>query len=168
MLRHILYENENQDQYVTSFLMNGDNSAGFVKAEFSPSWQGHLKEFDSCAADIESQAKAAGILFAAVLLPNRAQAAMISMSDWPAGYDPYKLDHELRSIIESHGGIYIDILPGYRTIANAEQYYFPVDGHPDARGHAIISRLLARELTRGAIPALRTVVPPQFAQGQGK
>ena len=92
---------------------------------------------------------------------------MISMGQWPSGYDPYNIDKELRGIITAHGGIYIDILPEFRTLPNPEQYYYPVDGHPDARGHAIIAKFMARELTSGSVPALR-VSPQQPASGPVK
>ena len=60
--------------------------------------------------------ESAGIPLVAVLVPDRTQAAMISMMDeCPKGFDPYKLGNELRSIIVSHGGTYIDILPEFRT-----------------------------------------------------
>jgi hypothetical protein len=93
---------------------------------------------------------------------------MISMGEWPVGYNPYKLNDQVRSIVTSHGGIYCDILPGFRALPNPEQYYFPVDGHPNAEGHTIISALLARELTNGAVPALRVAAQPQVAQRQGR
>jgi hypothetical protein len=93
---------------------------------------------------------------------------MISMVEWPAGYDPYKLDNELRTIITRHGGTYIDILPDYRNIPNAEQGFLPVDGHPNAGGHATITRLLARRLTDGSIPALRITTQPQAGLEQNK
>ena len=73
---------------------------------------------------MEERAKSRGCALCGVfLVPTRAQAAMISMGEWPAGYDPYKLDDELRAIVTSHGGIYIDILPDFRNIPNPEQYY---------------------------------------------
>ena len=103
LLRHSLYTDESQEQYVNSYLMNGDESAGFLNADWSPRWQVRLEQFDTCAANMEEKAKAAGIPFVAVLLPNRAQAAMISMGKWPTGYDPYKLNEKLRFIIVSHG-----------------------------------------------------------------
>lgn len=167
LLRHILYTNETQAQYVTSFLMNGDDSSGFLKAQLSANWTNHLRQFDARAALVESRSKAAGIPFVAVLVPNRAQAAMISTGRWPAGYDPYKLDNELRSIIESHGGMYVDVLPDYRLIPNPERHYFPVDGHPDPDGHAIISHLLARQLSSGTVPAFKVTVSRQAVLGHG-
>ena len=152
MLQHFLYES--QSLCVKSYLRGGDEEAGFLRAEPSAEWQGRLGQFGNYAAELERRARAAGIPLVAVFLPERAQAAMISMGEWPPGYDPYKLDDELRSIITSYGGTYIDILPEFRGIPNPEQGYFPVDGHLNAGGHAVISRLLARKLTGGAIPAL--------------
>jgi hypothetical protein len=90
------------------------------------------------------------------------------MGEWPAGYNPYKLDDELRPLITRHGGTYIDILPGFRDIPNPEQYYYPVDGHPNADGNRIISGLLANVLTGGAVPALQVAEQPKTAQEQGR
>jgi hypothetical protein len=165
VLRHFLYES--QSLYVNSSLMPGNTGIDYLRLSPSAAWQGHLEQFDKYAADIESRARAAGIPLVVVYVPNRAQAAMISMGEWPAAYDPYKLDNDLRSIIVKRGGIYIDVLPGFRTIPNPEQYYFPVDGHPDADGHAIIADLLAKALTDGTIPALRATprTKPAFEKG---
>jgi hypothetical protein len=166
MLCHYLYQS--QSQYVKSYLVAGNESSGFLMAKPSAAWQSRLRQFDIYIADLEERARAAGVPLVVVMVPNRAQAAMISMGEWPAGYDPYKLDDELRSIITSHGGTYIDILPDFRDIPNPEQGYFPVDGHPNAGGHAIVSRLLAKELTSGVIPALRVTTQPRTAPERGR
>jgi hypothetical protein len=165
LIQHFLIES--QSLYLKSFLRGGDRS-GYLLAEPGAAWQSRLRRFDSDAADIESKAQIAGVPLVAVLLPSRQQVTLISMNNWPAGYDPYKLDDELRTIITSHGETYIDIMHGFRNIPNAEQHYLPVDGHPDARGHAIISELLARELTDGSVPALKVPASQQAALEQGK
>jgi hypothetical protein len=152
MLQHFLYMS--QSQYVKAYLMQG-RPAEFLKAQPDVRVQTNLQQFDLYAARIEDRAKAADIPFAAVFIPNRAQAAMISMGNWPAGYDPYKLGEELRTIITRHGGRYIDILPDYRNITNPERGYYPMDGHPNVEGSAMISKMLAEELTNGAIHALQ-------------
>jgi hypothetical protein len=164
-IEHVLYSS--RTQYVESALTKPDSEVGFLKAQPSPAWREHLQEFDREAATIEAQANEAGIPFVAVLIPDRAQAAMISTREWPIGYDPYKLDDELRSIVVSHAGIYVDILPDFRETANPEQHYFPVDGHPDAAGQAMISAMLAAALSRGAVPALSVAAKQQIAQEQG-
>jgi hypothetical protein len=151
-LQHILYES--QSEYVRLSLLEG-RSAGFLRTKSGPYWDARMVQVDDEVAKMIARAHAAGVPFAAVLLPSRVQAAMISMGQWPAGYDPYKLDNELRMIVTSHGGIYLDILPAIRDIPNPEQDYLPVDGHLDARGQAIFADLIARQLTSGAVPELR-------------
>jgi hypothetical protein len=167
-LRHIVYQHQSQNEYIQSYLMLPQGAEGFwdagpeaLRTELNPEWQARLKEFDRSAADVERMASAAGVPLVAVLIPNRAQAAMISMGEWPAGFDPYTMDRELRSIITRHGGAYIDILPDFRGIPNAERHYYALDGHPDAGGHAIIAEFLARELSGGAVPGLSTAAHAQ-------
>jgi hypothetical protein len=151
LLLHFLYSS--QSQYIHSYLM-GNDEAGFLRAHRSAEWRRRLQRFEDDAADIQGRAGAAGVPVATVLVPNRAQAALISRGDWPKDIDPYALDRDLRAIIAQHGGTYLDILPGFRRMPNAEQYYFPVDNHLNARGHAVITSLLADALTVGAVPAL--------------
>jgi len=156
LIQHYLYEFESL--YVNLYLER-ESQTGFLRAEPNPLWQYRLQKFDQYAADIEGRAKAAGVPIVVALLPDRVQVAMISSGDWPAGYDPYKLGEELRAIVTSHGGTYIDTLQYFRAIPNAEQYYQPIDNHPNAGAHAIFNRILARELTSGAVPALKAVGP---------
>ena len=101
------------------------------------------------------KAETADVPLAVVLVPNRAQAAMISMGEWPAGYDPYQLDNEVRAIVTNHGGMYAGILPNFRKIPNPEKGYFSFDGHLNAKGYAMIAEMMAEKLTGGAIPALK-------------
>jgi hypothetical protein len=166
MLRHYIYQS--QSAYLKSYLLQGDPSAGYLKTQPSALWQKRLQQVDADAADMEGRAKAAGVPFVCVLLPLNAQAAMISTGEWPQGYDPYKLDDEMRSIITSHGGIYVEILPGFRDIPDPGQYFLPVDGHLNPGGHALVTRLLAQALTNGAVPALHVGVQPQTAMQRGR
>ena len=127
----------------------------YLRASNSVDWQSKLTRFATYSASIESKARAAGVPAVSVYFPLRAQAAMISGGKWPKDFDPYKLDDELRSITTSQGGTFVDILPDFQTVPNPEQNYLPIDGHPTAAGHAILTEFLAKELTSGAIPALR-------------
>jgi hypothetical protein len=148
---HLLYES--QSQYIKSYLAAADD-AGFLRIAPSPRWQTRLQNFENDVAEMARQSRRAGIPIVAVLIPNRAQAAIISTGLWPEDIDPYKLGGELRDIITRHGGMYLDILPKFRALPNAEQYYFPVDAHPNARGHRIIADLLEGALTNGSVPPL--------------
>ena len=169
LLEHLLYAN--QTLYLKSSLMMPDKDIGYLLSNPTQFWQDNVKEFDRQAAVVEGQAKAAGIPFVAVLVPQRSQAAMISDGQWPDGYDPFKLDNQLRTIVTSHGGIYFDVLPEIRKMPGVEKGFFPVDGHPDANGHAMLASLLVKGLTSGAVPALdprKSATPSQAATGQSK
>jgi hypothetical protein len=164
MLRFLLYKSPTG--YLKSFLIGSDDSVGYLKSEPSAEWQKRLHDFDMNDAKMEAQARAAGVPMVAALMPDRAQATMIQMGEWPAGFDPYKIDEELRSIVTSHGGIYIDLPRDLGTIPNPRIGYYPVDGHLNSRGQSMFEALLAKELTSGAIPALQ-VKANASAHGQG-
>jgi hypothetical protein len=160
LLKEFLYESPSQ--YVRSSLMGADYKKEFLQTESSAEWNTELKEFDSSAASIAGQARKAGIPLVVVLVPDRTQAALISMTGaWPKGFDPYKVGNEVGSIIVSHGGTYIDILPEFRTVPNPQLGYFALDGHPNALGHAMIARFLTNKLADAAIPALSATAKPQ-------
>jgi hypothetical protein len=162
VLKHLLIASEGQDEYIQSYLREGDN-ANSLKTVPDAKWQLQMQYFDAELAEIAGLAKNAGLPLVAVFVPNRAQAAMIAKGDWQAGYDPFKLENDVRASIVSHGGHFIDILPDYRGVPSPERDYFPVDGHPNADGQAIISRFLAKELTSGAVPELKASANPDIA-----
>ncbi len=151
LLQILLYRSPNS--FVKRYLM-GDGGSGYLAAKLNADWEGHLRDVDRFAAVVETEATAAGVPVAVTLMPLRAQSSMISMGDWPAGFDPFNMDHQLRRIFESHGGTYLDILPAYQSIPHPEKGFFLMDGHPNVLGHATIGRLLAQKLTSGAVPAL--------------
>jgi hypothetical protein len=128
----------------------------------------HLKEFNGYAEEMEDRARAAGVPVVVVFLPTRIQAAMISGGQWAPDIDPFQFDDQLRSIVQSHSGTYIDILPDLRAIPNAEKGFFPADGHFNEQGHAIISDLLAKELTSGSLPALNSSLNSEHEFEKGK
>lgn len=166
-LKHLLIASESQDEYVTSYLRNGDDG-DFLKTDTDAKWQTGLKYFDAELAEIASLARNAGVPLIAVFVPNRAQAAMISKGHWPTGYDPFKLENEVRDSVVKDGGRFTDILPDYRGVPSPEQDYFPIDGHPDAKGQAIICRFLAKGLTSGVVPELKASTSTDIAMQSGK
>jgi hypothetical protein len=83
------------------------------------------------------------------------------MDECPKGFDPYKLDRELRTIIVSHGGIYVDILPEFRSTPNPHRGYFAIDGHPNAYGQAMIARFLTDKLASVPLPEASAQLEPK-------
>jgi len=167
VLNHLLLSHESQDQYVGSYLKNEDD-AGFLRLKFGEKWAHNMDALRLYARQFANQANLAGIPLVTVLIPNRAQAAMISRGTWPAGYDPFKLGEELRSMIEGQGGVYVDLLPDFRRIPNPERHYFAVDGHLDSEGQAMIARMLEVELAKGEIPELRAISEPRPSLARGR
>ncbi len=165
MLRHYLYES--QSQYVKAWLMQGDTN-GYLRAQLSQFWLKNLGLFDLYAGQVEERAQAGNAQFVVVLVPDRAQATMASMGEWPAGYNPYELGDQLRAITIRHGGFFIDLVPDFRNVPHPEQHFYPIDGHPDPEGSLMISRFLFKELTSGAIPALSAAgqTQPPFEKGK--
>lgn len=166
LLTHYIYKS--RSLYVKAYLMNPDDKIGFLKTEWTREWKDDLNQFDGYGAQVVAQAKDAGIPLVAVLIPNRAQAAMISAGEWPQGYDPYKLDDQVRASITSHGGNFIDIFPDFRTVLNPESNFMPVDGHPYEAGHAMLAAMIARHLTEGSVPALKGKAAPNGTQASAR
>lgn len=159
--RYLVYRSPSL--YLKSYLAQVDSEEGFLRKNLSPEWLGHMEEVQKDSADISRKAHAAHIPLVVVYVPNHAQAEMIAMGQTPSGYDPYQLDARLRSMMTAEGDIYLDILPAYRNlpVADIQQDYLPVDGHPNASGQALIARLIAQQLTSGVIPALRSIEKAQ-------
>ena len=162
VLKHLLIASESQDEYIRSFISNGAN-ANFLKITPDSNWHVQQQNFEIELNGITGSAKSAGIPLVAAFVPNRPLAAMLSRGDWPSGYNPFKVDCEVRQSILQHGGSFIDILGDYRRVPGPERDYFPVDGHPDAAGHATIARLISRELTSGKVPELKASTPRDVA-----
>jgi hypothetical protein len=162
-VRHFLYQQQPENEAVASYLKIPPEAAtlwdpgtGPLRMELSEEWNERLTKFEGYAAEAIARANDAGVPLVAVLVPGSIHAAMISMGEWPAGFDPYRLNEALRSNFVRHGGEFIDILASYRSIQNPERYYFPVDGHPDEGGHRLIAALIAKQLRDGPVAELRS------------
>ena len=157
LLTHFLYSS--QSQLVKASIMTG----GYMSEPTLEQKRG-LKQFDQDSARMETQAMNAGVPLVTVLLPDHGEADMILTQDLPSGVDPYSRDKELRSIITSHGGTYIDIFSDLRNKPDLQRGYFIAEGHPNALGHAIFTEVLAQELTNGSVPALKVAAQPSGAR----
>ena len=152
LIKHELYKSQNQ--FLKHFVMDGE-SAGFLVKQTPSDWQRHLNDFDRYMDDVSAQLKAANVPLVVTLLPHRSQADMVSMGEWSANEDPYRLGDQIRQIAEKHGAIYFDSLRSYRDVPFPDRYFFPVDGHMNAEGHRVTSGILAKKLTSGIVPQLQ-------------
>lgn len=157
MLMHGMYKS--QSLYMKAALINSGHRLWYVQAESDPVSRQYLQQFEDYAAQIANKARAAGIPLVAALMPDRVQAAMLSNGDWSSDFSPLRLDDEIRAVVTRYGGTYVDVLRDFRNIPSSEQYYLPVDGHPDERWQPIVAGLLAEKLTDGMIPELKATAP---------
>jgi hypothetical protein len=105
-LGYLLQKEKSQNKYIQSYLTfpNGsegdwDSGPNALRASLNREWKERIKRFESYAADIEKRARAASVPIVVVMVPTRAQAAMISLGKWPDGFDPFALDKKVGSII---------------------------------------------------------------------
>lgn len=151
MIEHYLYQSA--AIYAGAYLRSGED-AGYLKSEPAAVWKEDLRQTEESVARISGRLRQAGVSLAVAYVPERAQVAMAATGLWPPGYDPYRFDNDLRAMIARHGAAYIDLLPDFQQLPEADKYFFPVDNHPNIRGHAMLAAFLARHLTGGAVPAL--------------
>jgi hypothetical protein len=163
LVRHFLYKSHST--FMKNYLMLTDAS-GFLAAKPDAAWQKRLRKLDTDIAAAEVMAKTAGVPLVITELPNRAQAGMIARGDSPAGLSPYAVGEALRSIVQQHGGIYVDVLRDFESNPNTDELYFPVDGHMNELGHAKVATVLAKELTAGS-PAALMIAGDRTASLQG-
>jgi hypothetical protein len=156
MLRHLLYLSETQ--YDRSAKSNPEEVT-YLRVNLAPDSLRRLQQFSQISAEIEKKAQAAHVPLVVTLLPLRLQASMIALNAGPPEFDPYQPSRLARTVVESNGATFLDILPAFHRVPSTSRYYYPVDGHPNAQGHALLANLLTNALTSGALPAL-TALPP--------
>jgi hypothetical protein len=161
LLQHLFFLSESQ--YVKNYLQN--DNAGFLMKQPSPGWEPYWELFDRAMADTASRAAKAGVPLVVAVIPQRAQAALISTGNWPTGVDPYAFGNKMKSVVDSHGGVYLDLLSDFREIPDAASLYYPVDGHLNPDGQGVIAQLLAKKLANGILPTLKLASP---ALGRGE
>ncbi len=165
MLKHWLYAS--QSEYVKHYLMQGE-AAEFLRTNPGPVWRHKMQQFDFYAGELLDKARAAGTPVIVTVLPERAEAAMISKGHWPAGYDPYRFGEEVRSVVERHGGTYIDVLHDFRRVPNPERCWYAMDLHPTAAGHKLLAGMLADGLSNGPLQQIDKPVYLRTSAGGGK
>jgi hypothetical protein len=150
-LTELLYRSESV--FMSAYLRNIQEGAQ-LPAVSSNDEDARMRSFSVDAGTIVDRAKAAGVPVVATFLPNRGEAALILMSPRSAPTDPVRLGNELRNVIVSDGAIFVDAVPDLREAPDLDVLYDQLGFHLTTKGHAVLTQILARALTGGAIPAL--------------
>lgn len=160
-IQHLYYEKASN--YVPLFLMNSDK-AGFLYRHYTPSWDRRISTFGRISGAIADESRAAGVPMVVAFVPQRAQAALLKMTD-PNTVDPYALNHAVQRIVEGQGAHFVDATPELGEVRSPGSLYLPLDGHLDASGHRIAGKAIADQLLDARLPAFAEcqAAPPAVA-----
>jgi hypothetical protein len=147
--QHFLFED--RATYVKLYMLHGDE-AGYLRIPYDPVWRQRLDMFDTMLGDMAARAKAAGVPMMLVLAPARIQAALLDTSVRPPGVDPFALGRDLGAIAARHGVIFQDALDDFARVKNPDSMFYPVDGHIDADGHAVLAQSILQRLLHANDP----------------
>lgn len=155
VMQHLYYEKTSN--YVPLFLLNQDK-AGFLYRDYTPAWQQRITFLDHITDEIAAEAKAAGVPLVVAFVPQRAQAAMVGMTE-PRTLDPYTLNRIVERKVQSDGGYFVDSTPDLARTGVAGSLFLPLDGHLDGRGHRIVGRAIADDLVADKVPGFSECKP---------
>jgi hypothetical protein len=85
---------------------------------------------DMMVGKLAARVHAEGVPCYMIAIPSRMEAALISRHLQVAHMDVYIFTRRMQEIAQKHGVEYIDVVPALQTRPNAEELYYPVDGHP--------------------------------------
>jgi len=147
------------------YLHYGDR-ADYLRQPFTPRWENRFDTLEVLLSEIETKCAAASIPLVLIEVPTLAQAALLKMSDLPAGVDPYALNRRLENIALRHGIQFIDTLDAFKRVPNISQVFYVVDGHINAEGHELVADIIVKQLIRDQRSALFLNKTVQGIQGQ--
>lgn len=152
LLQHYLYRS--QSQFLDHALAQGD-AIDYLRVPTPPALQSGLDDFAMVSRRIADRAQAAHVPLVVTPLPLRAQAVMLTNSDWDhKRFDPSRLGRALRTIVEANGARYVDMTEGLASKPQAGQLYFSVDEHLPPQGHTMLAEQLSDALMRAhALPS---------------
>ncbi len=140
--------NRDTATYATQYLQHRDD-ADYLRVPLSAAWRYRLGIAHSAFAEIAAAAAARGVPWAVVLAPVYGGAAVATL---PRGgrIDALQLGRAIGDDVRAQGGHFIDLTTQFAATPALSSAYYIADGHPNARGSAIIARgvtgLLASEM----------------------
>ena len=145
-------------RYTSLYLQHGD-AADFLRSPLTPAWQRRLRIADDTLGRISEQANKAHVPVVVVFMPSRVEAALSTSRAVPAGVHPFQLGQAVARIARRHRAAFVDLTRLASGMPNvADRAYYPVDGHPNGQGHALIASGVERALVT-QVPAFESCRP---------
>jgi hypothetical protein len=151
MLQHQLYTDP--ATYLKLYLLYGDASAGFLKRDPSPTWQGNYRNLELLIAAMARKTSAQHVPLLILTTPAVSQVALLHR---PAedGLDPEAFAKHVEAIAVAHGAHFVDSLPAMAGSDDPMGLFYLVDGHAGPKGQARIAKALETALISGDHPLI--------------
>lgn len=147
--QHLLLQNVKL--YIDGYLLQGDHAA-FLRTNFSPVWDKRFANLDAELGRMADQLHAAGVPFVVIPIPERSQAALLSLRHFPPGVDPFAFDHKIAQIAARHGIVYMNVIDNFARVPNPEKLFYVVDSHLAPGGDMLIGRTIAQRFLDSGMP----------------
>jgi hypothetical protein len=150
--------------------LNYGDKADYLRTPFSPLWEKRMNALEVVLAEIKQKADAAHVPFVLVVIPSLAEASLLKMQNLPPGVDPYAFPKLLEARGAQDGIQVIDTVSAFKDVPQIYKVFYLVDGHINAQGHAVVSRVMVRELLAKQTAALlgHNEAQAQAAPEQGR
>ncbi len=149
--------------YLDLYLRNGDK-ADFLRPPFTPAWRRRLAVLDKDLGYMADQLRAQNAPLLVVYVPQQAQAELISGLSGP-GTDPYAINKAIGDIARRHGATFIDASPRFLSVRDVPSYFYPVDGHLNDKGNAMLAEVVEQGLVGGSKPLVPGCRVPPTGKG---
>jgi hypothetical protein len=146
-MRHFL---NRQDQvFVDGHLMKGDET-DYLRSGWSAAWSARIAMVARFVEPIAAEARRAGANFAVVYIPLEPDVLLAEHKAVEADTNPFALPDRLGAAASSHNWQFVDTLPTFAAADPHHLQFYRINGHPNAVGHAVIARAVARALAGDA------------------
>lgn len=114
----------------------------FVLRAYPARWDALWQQTDALLGEMADLLRERGIPLVVVVIPQRIQILVEHMHLDPEALDPAKPVELVQAFGARHGVAVVDVMPTFVERARTEELYFPVDGHMNAKGAAIVADAL--------------------------
>jgi len=136
----------------TLLYLQSYDDPGYLKVPFSPAWQRRFEILDHLLADAAENSNQAKVPVVLIEIPAIHQSGLSRMQGLPSDVEPYAFNERMKQIAAQNGMRFVDGLDAFRPEPEINSLYYVVDGHLNAKGHAIIADALVKELISEPVP----------------
>lgn len=139
MAQHFLLQDES---FLLHAIQNYGDPLDASRQPTPPLTERRFALLDMMMGKLAERARAAGVPCFLIAIPNRAETVMIRTNAQLPQLNAYIFPNRMQDVAQKNGLAYIDLLPYLKSAANVGDLYYPVDGHPTASLHQLLTRAL--------------------------